>query len=722
MGLAASQARFLCLTARKANCEFRSTELAQQKLEITNQLSDISNDYAQAINATKLMWSNDGVDGDYGLTYSLLMTPSPMNDFNPYMLTTPSGAVVLNERYAAAARAAGISKAGGIGSQQNRDKFISALVSQGVVTDTTAKNITQYNYEAEADPSTNVITFANDGVAQDSIFVQWNPAAGMGADPLNKGTAQSMDLTAMALSEAIGLQTLDWAKIFTKPDEITENEYKKELKRLSALKMSLNTGSISDDVRIQLARDLANYKENNEDKVDTPEYKKEVERLSNLIDMATNGGLAINDGKCVFGGNEIKDSRGAAITSENDVHIDNEGYYVDKYYQPLLTAQGNKIKADWFSEVRNQISNDYNDFETNNKSKFMKLDEMFNVDALSLDAEKNDGKVYSVVYNGVIDHYSDEIKNMTIGDLLTQQVVLVANNNIAEGVASDDLRAFGDAALKMLDSIAAVFGYSQSESLMGTGLCVDDASYNALKFAYNMVKNTYIKTNNYEHTGSRTSDKSMTENTAYINATTYNRIGSDSNGEYFAVSLSQMTAAFLTYFDNALVGVNSSYVVGKSVGTSTYVTDNSGYQYFVQADTNAVDTVDKKCADFFDELYNNILEHGWREDAAVDDNEYLESTLKNGRYSMASLNNDGYYYQTRYNDTGYMVEVSDTDAIARAEAEFTAKKAELTFKEDSIDLKTKNLDAEIAAISTEYDAVKNLIAKSIEKTFQMFSN
>jgi hypothetical protein len=89
---------------------------------------------------------------------------------------------------------------------------------------------------------------------------------------------------------------------------------------------------------------------------------------------------------------------------------------------------------------------------------------------------------------------------------------------------------------------------------------------------------------------------------------------------------------------------------------------------------------------------------------------------------MSSLNNDGYYYQTRYNETGYMVEVSDTDAIARAEAEFTAKKAELTYKEDSIDLKTKQLDAEISTLNTEYETVKSLISKNVEKIFTMFSS
>ena len=39
----------------------------------------------------------------------------------------------------------------------------------------------------------------------------------------------------------------------------------------------------------------------------------------------------------------------------------------------------------------------------------------------------------------------------------------------------------------------------------------------------------------------------------------------------------------------------------------------------------------------------------------------------------------------------------------------------------SIEL-AKKLDAEISALSTEYDTVKNLISKSIEKTFTMFSS
>ena len=104
----------------------------------------------------------------------------------------------------------------------------------------------------------------------------------------------------------------------------------------------------------------------------------------------------------------------------------------------------------------------------------------------------------------------------------------------------------------------------------------------------------------------------------------------------------------------------------------------------------------------------------------VQDDEYLQSAIKDGRYSLMSLNLDGYYYQTRYADTGYLVEEKDQAAITRAEADFTQKKAQITHKEEVLDMRTKNLDAEIAALNAEMNSVQGLISKAIEKTFQMF--
>ena len=601
MGIATYQARFLGITARRADCEYQSTELAQQKLEITNQLSDIAQEYSNSLNATKLVWSNDAVNQDYGVTYSLLMTPSAMNDFNPYMVTTTTGAIVLNSEYAAAAKAAGISKAGGVGSQDSRDKFIAALVPGGIITQETAKQLTttDYIYEAGATPG-NVNLVGTSTEASGSVA--WNPGAGMGSKPLDKGSVSAMQLSDLVMSEAIGLQTIDWAQ----------------------LTVDKNGGKITQ-----------------------AEYDKKLDEYDELISDARK--------------------------SENQTEVE-------------------------------RLTNEKNNYISNNKSKI----DSFNIDN-TMQTSSSDIKDsgFTVVENGIINHYKDEISNMTLGDILAKNIVLMFQGQ--------DANRMSESVEKLLESFAKILGLGQT----GVGLNVDEASNEALEYAFTMTKNLFLKPGNAITVGSRPSDTAMTDNSAYLNATAYNRLSTA--GGYTAVSLSNMMSAFLTYFDNSLNGGTSDYVVGKTVETSAFVTDNKSYYYIGQDDVNAPKT-NEKLADFYDEVYNNICEHGWREDASLDDDEYLESVIKDGRYSLSSLNNDGYYYQTRYNETGYMVEVTDNDAISRAEADYTAKKAELTYKEDSMDMKSKKLDAEISSLNTEYDTVKSLLSKSIEKTFTMFSS
>lgn len=621
MGLATSQARFLCITARKADCEYKSTELAQQKLEITNQLSDISANYANAMNSTKLVWKNDLVENDYGLTYNLLMTPSAANDYNPYMVTTSSGAIVLNSEYAAAAKAAGISKAGGISSADGRDKFIAALVPGGIVTQDTANSIMTTDYVAtKMDDGTLKVDKANTSATTGNVG--WNSGAGMGSTPLDKNSVDGLDISALITSDLIGKQLVDWAQLVTTSSEqITSAKYDSTIKDY--------------DVQIKKAATALQYAEAN-----TEDYTAKEAALN-----------ALKDAKADF----IKDAKKNGI-----VDITHDNFQMDN----------NSIRDTGFT----------------------------------------------VVSNGTITYDEDTIKKMTIGDLLSSNIVLMTQNQSADKMA--------DAATKLMESIASIFGYRNS----GHGLNMDSKSNEALEFAMTMVKNINLKASNAITQGTSVDDKAMTNNSAYVNANDYNRIGTGgkyvfSKGpvSYQAVSVSNLLSSFLTYYDNYMNGNSSAYVVGKRVDTSAFVTDDRNYRYFAEAEGTAT-SQKEKLADFYDQLYNNLCEKGWREDASVQDNEYLENALKTGRYAMSSLHEDGYFYQTRYNETGYIVEETDSDAIARAEAEFTQKKAELTYKEDAIDMKSKKLDAEISSLSTEYDTVKQLISKSIEKTFQMFQN
>ena len=621
MGLATSQARFLCITARKADCEYKSTELAQQKLEITNQLSDISANYANAMNSTKLVWKNDLVENDYGLTYNLLMTPSAANDYNPYMVTTSSGAIVLNSEYAAAAKAAGISKAGGIASADGRDKFIAALVPGGIVTQDTANSIMTTDYVAtKMDDGTLKLDKANTSATTGNVG--WNSGAGMGSTPLDKNSVDGLDKAALIMSDLIGEQLVDWAQLITTSSEqITSAKYDSTIKDY--------------DVQIKKAATALQYAEAN-----TDDYTAKEEALK-----------ALKDAKAKF---------------------------IEKYPKDKI------------------VDVDRNSFQMDNNS------------------IHDTG--FTVVSNGTITYDEDTIKKMTIGDLLSSNIVLMTQNQSADKMSKY--------ATELMESIASIFGYRNS----GHGLNMDSKSNEALEFAMTMVKNINLKASNAITQGTSVDDKAMTNNSAYVNANDYNRIGTGGKYvfpkgpvSYQAVSVSNLLSSFLTYYDNYMNGNSSAYVVGKRVDTSAFVTDDRNYRYFAEAEGTAT-SQKEKLADFYDQLYNNLCEKGWREDASVQDNEYLENALKTGRYAMSSLHEDGYFYQTRYNETGYIVEETDSDAIARAEAEFTQKKAELTYKEDAIDMKSKKLDAEISSLSTEYDTVKQLISKSIEKTFQMFQN
>ena len=97
MGLAASQARLLTITSRKSDCEYMSMKYSHQKLELAREMSEISNEYQESLNQTELYYDFYGTgDTSNPLTYSLMMTPSALNDYMPTLLTNQQGRIVLD--------------------------------------------------------------------------------------------------------------------------------------------------------------------------------------------------------------------------------------------------------------------------------------------------------------------------------------------------------------------------------------------------------------------------------------------------------------------------------------------------------------------------------------------------------------------------------------------------------------------------------------------------
>jgi hypothetical protein len=98
MGLAASQARLLLLTARQSDVESQLMNIANQKLSLSRRTAEISTQYREALNEKILTW--DTPDGTVNLNYGLLMRPNIVADKGQYILTNSStGKIILNDGY-----------------------------------------------------------------------------------------------------------------------------------------------------------------------------------------------------------------------------------------------------------------------------------------------------------------------------------------------------------------------------------------------------------------------------------------------------------------------------------------------------------------------------------------------------------------------------------------------------------------------------------------------
>ena len=820
MGLAASQARFLGITARKANCEFKSTRLAQERLQLSDQLTAASQEYASALNSTKLVWKNDACTQDYNVNYNLLMVPSAANDYNPYFVTSKSGAIILDSKYIAAAEAAGISMSGGKATQNGRDAFIAALVPQGLITQETADAISINNYkwddehnDIKKDDAGNWLS--NQSNTDSKLNIQgvfWEENAGLGKEPLNTEVYDALTLADLIMDKNIGKQKIDWLQIYKSLANesvtdgkyyLTEQEYKSNIAKyeqntsnaiasfinmkdptnpteplykainedlnpetiattmVNGFKNEVSTNNISDTILKQLydAYSQMNQSGLTQNMQDT--YRQNYNNLANgidtngtYIDWNTSNWVYDSTGKLIDRELKVEGKTKTQILNltdkaekdrlmaeyERQVQISQlyfgiraaaleEQMYKDGTGTRILKWDDKKNEAEGTGNGGGNLSNNttntktltYNDvFGLNNN-----LEEDHDGHEISYTDKDGNTKSYrmydiDVIKDGIIQSSPEDITSISIANLLKDDVVLYAKNN--NGSSGDSIKNIRNAAKAILESVAKALGYGQ----IGVGINTDEATNSALYTALMMTEKIYLNANNAVIGGEGESENTSAKlynDQAYNNAVSYNRIGAHEKKTDAAVSLSNMVAAFLTYYDNALRGAESPYVVGRGNDS----TDNSK-TYFVTSDPNYTYVAipeeqieyNERMSNFYDELYNNLCAYGYRRDDMVQDDEYLQSAIKDGRYALMSLNLDGYYYQTRYADTGYLVEEKDQDAITKAEAEYTQKKAQITYKEEVLDMRTKNLDAEIAALNAEMNSVQNMITKSIEKTFQMF--
>lgn len=632
MGLAATQARFLAITSRKARCEYESMQLAQQKLSLTRELEQATQDYQSALNTTKIVWDPDGSGTvNFDLSYDLIMYSSEVNNYTPFMISRSDGRIALNATMAQAAKLAGIPEEGTNANDATMfNRFIEAMVATGGMSATAAKGCAPTEQGGWG----------------------YQRYAGLGGALMDKTQTADMNLGNLINYIDLKAENSDYSLI---PVDETNFKFSEDYELITHIPQ-YDTGNdqVKTDDFYAWDSDHVYVKNCGDYPVKFSEYlnfKEDTNYLS--ID-----------------GTRVSNKDGAIEYTLSDLLTQDITLAFTK------TNKKDDPTAFWKTVLGNSDS-------------FLNASTMLDgkADLLSLIGVEvhDDGKYF---YDGKEIEEDDRIVLDAVNSMITG-----FKNILNIGNSDAEVQAFNYAILETLALL------SRSQDL-------GNANY---------VSDTY---------------QACIDGSNDYNCWVYKNSSKLNNSNTRAISLSSLSESFLTLYASAQNGFKAygnndiPYYITDSAVDSFYVTDDQGYLYPVDLSDTPESTAEEMYnAEYYSILFNTICRNGWYENGYIDDEDYLQNALKNGQVFVTTLNEeDGFYYQQRFNNNPYLMEVTDEDAVTQAESEYTQLKSRINYKEEELELDMKNLDMEISTLTTEYDSVKNMLTQNITKTFTMFES
>lgn len=257
-------------------------------------------------------------------------------------------------------------------------------------------------------------------------------------------------------------------------------------------------------------------------------------------------------------------------------------------------------------------------------------------------------------------------------------------------------------------------------------------------------------TSKYEFEGNDHSKKEMAN--AGANAHTVNTISHwhdngtwfDGSGDAYAVSLTNMANVFLGY----LLDPQNAEEKIKANNAGTYTIDLNKISLTTPASqakhdeweakkaeleaavtgieeefVNPFDEDTERQMDFYDAIFNAIATNGWTYNENISNTEYLNDVLQTGLYNITQADKsvNGWEYDESSPTTCQNIfQVSDQNAINRADQEYEREKTRLHKKETAIDVEMKNLETEQSALNEMRESIRNQIDENVERTFKTF--
>ena len=131
-------------------------------------------------------------------------------------------------------------------------------------------------------------------------------------------------------------------------------------------------------------------------------------------------------------------------------------------------------------------------------------------------------------------------------------------------------------------------------------------------------------------------------------------------------------------------------------------------------------------------LYYNIGVKGYTSISKSNqtDRDWLEEAINSGEISLYKMSSDeGYvdgtevniFEETSMSTDEDLVEVEDDEVITQAAIQYEKAIDDIDEKDTKLDLQLAQIESEHDALETEYDSVKQIMSKSIERSFKSFN-
>lgn len=716
MGMAASQARLLTITARLADNELRSQTINNAKMRLSTQSSQASENYINALNNATMKFSNYDVNGEavsQNLTFNALTAYSSYN--TQYGLANASGQLLVSE-----SEAAMFKNAGG-----NLNKYLQAHGLE--YTTTYFENVGAMKNDAYPTPFNNISVedlksyYEQYSSFESSLELQ-NFQSSYKA--FIKETANLNKAVSTALKSYLVNSPVDTLNLGLDGDNITVgNTYTITSSSIDAFKNAFK-GTNSNNYNI--------VKLKNEGLISETDYKSLEAKINNI--KYTERTMHNADGTDTTV-NGIQRADAIDLSSTEDKDAGTITYTIDGDVKIVVDKSTGKVKSCEYTTGGQTAS----ESETNSRTLgYAKAGTTID-DAIANGVSFKDF-VNNLYYNETVDSETSNSFFSLTGDGTEESPYQAFEGGIVNSTDTSKVKEFyNDLADDIINSIMnSVNKEKFAQILIDKAGKSNDGKYNELKDMgidlkayipglenvtlaqqltnYQTAKDTFLDTIfDSESKNQVVEDLQSNKVISYI----------DENGETKQVTVTPENLTDIDFIlqylkQSNLTQSNSFNTIIKQHIVETMI-ENNGTPKYAWVDSN--DTSNKDNADTKAQWYTNLfkrMQQGYKaiENGLASSSQWMEYALESGIVTLEQVDKSYNWNSLDYKSCTKITEETDDAAVTKAEAEYNRAMNDIEAKDNIYDIELKNIDTEHTSLQTEYDVIKGVISKNIDRTFK----